>query len=241
MLRALQHVDWGDTEHFDPTFIPVPGPFASGPRPFVVGNPLPSAAPFITNEIPAPVPDAAVAIGFIPANPRATPYAAEAEDAFRQRDYRRASKSVQHALLEDPLNGRLHLFAAQIAFAVGEYPTAAAATLRGLRLVEETDAFYVVENFRQIYRGDDFVRQMDSLNEFCRQHPEVSFALALRAYQFAGLGHLETAIEQARLAIEAEPEDPLANWILSLRTPGQPEIEAPVPEQTGTKQSVLTD
>ena len=56
-----------------------------------------------------------------------------AEEAFREQRYDEAFRFVAHALIDEPQNGKLHLFHAQTMFALGRYePAACVGTLNGV-------------------------------------------------------------------------------------------------------------
>lgn len=173
----------------------------------------PAADPYAPQRLAAPLAD----VGWGPnsrpiigTNATASGYQAAAENAFRNRDFAAAAKAIGHATLEEPDNGLIHLFAAQIAFAIGDYEVATEAVLVGTDLLEPADWFFIGQNYRQFYRENEYVKQMDQLNTYCDELPHHSFAHSLRAFHFFGLGHSEAATRMLNQAIRINPEDELA-------------------------------
>lgn len=121
-----------------------------------------------------------------------------------------AENAIGHATLEEPDNGLIHLFAAQIAFAIGEYEIATEAVLVATDLIDPADWFFIGQNYREFYRDNEYVMQMDRLNAYCDEFPHHSYSQALRAFHFFGLGHSEAATRMLNRAIQINPEDELA-------------------------------
>ncbi len=155
-------------------------------------------------------------------------YQRHAEDAFRAGRYDQALRLGNHALVEAPRNGRLHLFVSQILFATEDYEAAAAAIHQGASLLEPKDWGYVVENFRKYYRGKDYVEQMERLTKFIEANPDAAYARFLRGYHHAYLGHQETARGELAKAVELESRDKLAAQLLEMfavQTPPTPSMD----------------
>ncbi len=151
----------------------------------------------------------------VPVTENATEFQLQAEQAFRDGDYEEAARMSNHAMVEDAGNGKLHLFAAQVLFAVGEYEMAAAAIYQAAGLLEPEERGFVVENFGQLYRGDDYVTQMDQLNQYVRENPEAAFASFLRGYHFLFLGHADAARKDFEKTLKLQPDDRLAREFLT--------------------------
>ena len=140
-----------------------------------------------------------------------------------------------HAIVDDGDNGKLHLFASQALFAMGDYRAAAAALERGASLLPQSEWGYVVENYRQFYRGDDYVTQMESLVTSIKENPKVAEAHLVRGYQYAFLGYNEAAKKVLEVAVELESRDRLAADLLAMvsgeapSTPPDEEIAVPTP------------
>jgi tetratricopeptide (TPR) repeat protein len=144
----------------------------------------------------------------------AVEYQAFAEEAFRDAAYQEALRWSRHAVLEDTKNGKLHLFAAQTFFAVGDFGRAAAATQRGMSLLKKKDWGFVVENYADFYANDDYVDQMAKLVALIKKHPDVPFAYFLRGYHYGYLGHKKAAQKDLAKAVSLEQRDRLAGELL---------------------------
>ncbi|MFV1965646.1 MAG: tetratricopeptide repeat protein [Pirellulaceae bacterium] len=143
-------------------------------------------------------------------------YQRGAEEAFLAGNYDQALRLGNHALVETPRNGKLHLFVSQILFAKENYEAATAAIHQAASLLETKDWGYVVENFRKYYRGKDYVTQVDQLTKFIDANPDAAYARFLRGYHFGYLGHKETARRELAKAVELEGRDKLAARLLEM-------------------------
>jgi len=159
----------------------------------------------------------------------------QAEQAFRAHNYEDAVRFCSHAIVEDGANGKLHLFASQALFAVGDYRAAAGALQRGASLLEQGEWGYVVENYRLFYRGNDYVTQMESLVSYIKENPDAAYARVVRGHQYAFLGHKEAAKNELARAVALESRDRLAADLLAMvsgeapsASPGE-EIPLPAP------------
>jgi tetratricopeptide (TPR) repeat protein len=174
----------------------------------------------------------------IPTNAAAAEYQRRAEDAFRQQQYNQALRFAGHGLVEDPRNGKLHLFVSQILFAIGDYHGAANSIHQGMSLLEQEDWGFVVENFRQIYKGRDYVTQMERLVDDTKEKPNAAYAHFVRGYHYVYLGHTTMARRELAKAVELEPRDEFAAKLLeSITSPEPPrpddeELPAPEPQQS---------
>lgn len=177
----------------------------------VLGEPTLSApAPSLPTENPVYLDGPSV----IPAAGNASEFQAQAEQAFREQRYEDAARSSNHALIEDPGNGLLHLFASQVFFALGDYRSSAAALQLGASLLEREQWGFVVENYKQFYRGKDYVTHMASLVEFIRNDSSQPYAHFLRGYHYLYLGYAKEAQAPLLKAVELEPRDRLAAELL---------------------------
>jgi len=143
-------------------------------------------------------------------------YQRGAEEAFRRGNYNLALRLGNHALVETPRNGKLHLLVSQILFANGNYQAATAAIHQAASLLEPKDWGYVVENFREYYRNEDYVTQMDRLTKFIEASPDVAYARFLRGYHYGYLGYKEAARRELAKAVELEGRDKLAARLLEM-------------------------
>jgi hypothetical protein len=152
----------------------------------------------------------------VPAAGAAAEFQRRAEQAFREHRYDEAARLSHHAIVEDNQNGKLYLFASQALFALGEYQAASAAIQQAAALLDRSEWGFVVENYRRIYRGPDYVTQMARLVEFIEKNPEAAYAYFLRGYHYVYLGHEEAARKQLSKALELESRDRLAAELLTL-------------------------
>jgi len=173
-------------------------------------EPVYSAPPPVVQRVAPPAP------AVIATNPQAAPYQQKAENAFRRHDYPEAARQVNHAAVEDPDNGRLHLFLAQALFAVEDYPGAALATHHALSLLDRSDWGFVVKNYHKFYTNNDYVAQMNLLIDFLQEHPDAAYAHFVRGYHYVYLGHADAARRALEKAVTLQPRDTLAGELLVL-------------------------
>lgn len=144
----------------------------------------------------------------------AAEYQAMAEDAFRTGDYLAAARWSRHAIVEQPRNGGLHLFAGLILFATGDYGRSASAVQRGMSLSSRESWGVVVKNYTRLYQGDQYVNQMKRLNNFIKETPGAPYAYFLRGYHYGYLGHETAAQKDLAKAIKLESRDELSSELL---------------------------
>jgi hypothetical protein len=92
---------------------------------------------------------------------------------------------------------------------------------------------YVVENYKEFYRGKDYVTQMSALVEFTRNNPDEAYAHFLRGYHYKYLGYDKEAQTPLLRAVELESRDRLAAELLVMAGGKLPESLVPanpVPE-----------
>ncbi len=157
-----------------------------------------------------------------------------AEEAFREHRYEDAARLVNHALVEDGENGKLHLFASQTFFALGEYQAAAAAIQTAASLLDRQDWGFVVQNFKKFYRGRDYVTHMEKLVEFMKENPDQPYAHFLRGYHYKYLGYDKSARKQLEQAMQLESRDQLAAELFAMaggQLPEMAEAVKPVPDE----------
>ena len=150
-----------------------------------------------------------------------------AELAFREHRYADAARLVHHALIEDRNNGKLHLFASQALFALGDYQASAAAIQSGATLLNRNEWGYVVENYDKFYRGDDYITQMDNLIEFMKENPNTAYSFFLTGYHYKFLGYDDVAYKFLARAVQLEDRDRLAAELMEM-TDAEP-LPAPAP------------
>ena len=159
----------------------------------------------------------------------AAAYQAAAERAFRIRNYLDALRLANHALVEDPNNGKLHLFISQALFAIGEYRGAASVLYQSVELLDREQWGYVVENYRRFYTNADYVEQMKELDAYIKLHPQASYARLVRGYHYQYLGHENAARREFTRVLDLERRDELAARLLALLA-GDVPVPVPTPE-----------
>ena len=205
---------WYGSYYEEPYYVPYYVPYTVS-VPYVV-----ETQPYVVEtEVVEPSVEAAPAIdngAVIPAGGEAADYQLEAEAAFQGRGYEEAARLSNHAIVEDSQNGKLHLFASQTFFALGDYTSAAAAVQQAAALLDRSEWGFVVENYQRFYRGEDYVTQMSKLNEYLAKNPDAAYAYFLRAYHYQFLGHKEAARNDLAKAVELENRDELAKEMLKM-------------------------
>ncbi len=169
------------------------------------------------------------ASSIIVANERAAAYQSAAERAFREQRYEDATRLASHAVVEDPENGRLHLFQSQAFFAVGDYRGAADSIRKALPLLDVNEWGFVVENGVEFYSGRDYVTQMERLVERTKQNPDVADLYFLRGYHYLYLGYKDAAQRLFAKALELDGADDLTRRLLAMTNEELP--PPPVPEE----------
>lgn len=164
-----------------------------------------------------------------------------AEAAFREKQYPRALESVQRALQRDRENGKLWLFSGQVHLALGNYVDALQDIDAASRLIAEDEWFWVVDHFREFYRDEAYVEQIDRLSSHLESHPNDAPARALRGYHFAGLGYTEEARADLNQALSRDPENLLYHRLLQQIPPEGDPVQAaetlPPPRPEGEGES----
>ncbi|NLS90622.1 MAG: tetratricopeptide repeat protein [Planctomycetaceae bacterium] len=197
------------------------------PVPYVVEEVVEGAAVEPSPAVTAPmVENGAV----IPAAENAAEFQLQAERAFQEHRYDDAARLSNHAIVEDNQNGKLHLFASQTFFALEDYASAAAAVQQAASLLDRSQWGFVVENYQEFYRGEDYVTQMAKLDEYIAKNPDAAHAYFLRGYHFLFLGHKEAARDDLAKAFALENRDLLAAELLKMAGGTVPE-PAVVPPQ----------
>ncbi len=153
-------------------------------------------------------------------------YQRRAIAAFREGRYEEAVRLANHALIETPRDGKLMLVLSHSFFATGDYRAAAGAIHRAASLLDKQDWGYVVKNFRDYYRGRQYVARMERLNSFIKTNPKAAYARFLRGYHYGFLGHHEFARQELAKTLDLEDRDQLAAELLTAFG-GQPAVMSP--------------
>lgn len=158
-----------------------------------------------------------------------------AEAAFRERRYPEAMEAANRALGRDRDNGKLWLFSSQLNLALGKYEEAANDVSLAMLMLKEKEWFWVIKNFREFYRNEDYVTQIEALSRHIQTNPKDAAAVGLRGYHYAGLGYPKEAIVDLKKAAELAPkEQSYQLLLLHLDPPQKPpqteKIPAPLPK-----------
>ncbi len=149
-------------------------------------------------------------------------------EAFQGGEYDRATRLVDHAIVEDSASGFLRIYAAQCLLATGEFQASAAALNDGLQKVAPSEWGKEVKNFSSLYKRNDYVTHVKQLEEFAAENPQVAFGNALCAYHFHFLGHADAAQKHLDAARKADANDPLVKLLSSAIEP-EPAETLPAP------------
>lgn len=152
--------------------------------------------------------------------------------AFADGDYPAALAAAISSSTADPTNGKLLLYLAQCHFAVGEFEQSARALNNAFQHLPPEQWGLVIENFRQFYKRNDYVKQFEALLSFAEQREHQQLGAALQAYHYHYLGHPDAAAEQLQLALQASAPPPLASALKTLiptnSTAGAATLPAPL-------------
>ena len=168
----------------------------------------------------------------IPVNRYAVEYQLYGERLFRDGQYDDALRAVQHAIIEDPANGKLFLFQAQVLLAKGDYATASNLLRYATDSLELRDWGYVIENRGSFYKPAAFAEQIHKLATLVEKSPDDGPAQFLLGYQYLYSGQGEEAGVHLSRAIDLNTHRDLAERLLPLTTRGTtsvPTESIPVP------------
>ena len=133
--------------------------------------------------VPAPVPSK-LPQTLIPVNRYAVDYQVHAERLFRNGQFKEALRAVQHAIIEDPANGKLFLFQAQVLLATGDYATASNLLQYATDSLESKDWGFVIENRAAFYKPSAYAAQVARLKKAVEKTPEEGHSQFLLGYQY---------------------------------------------------------
>jgi predicted Zn-dependent protease len=162
-------------------------------------------------------------------------YAAIGETAFKDRDYKSATRAWRHGLIDDPNNGVLVLMLAQALFATEQFNEAAGATQFGMQQLPQDKWDTVVKNYRELYgKVDDYTNQLRSLEKAAREKPDDPALRFLLGYHYGYLGFPKEAVQQLQKCNSLAPEDEMAQKLLEAlndKLPKDPnkKVESPTP------------
>lgn len=149
--------------------------------------------------------------------------------AFAAGDYQNAAQAASNAVAADGDNGKLQLYLAQCQFAVGDFAASAESLTTAFELLPQSQWGLVIENFRQFYKQNDYVPQVEKLLAFSEQPEHRSLGHTLQAYHYHYLGHTDAATDQLRTALQ-DPNPPrLAIELKKILGSGQTASEEALP------------
>jgi Tetratricopeptide repeat len=142
------------------------------------------------------------------AEPGAQDFARQGEFAFKDGDYKKASRAWRHALLDDPQNGTLIMMMAQAMFQSGEYNEAAGAVQAGLQMMPRDKWDVVVGNYKELYGNtQDYVDQLKALERTIKDKPKEPGLRLLVGYHYLFLGYPSEALRELRVGEELAKTD----------------------------------
>jgi hypothetical protein len=149
--------------------------------------------------------------------------------AFAAGDYQNATQAATNAVAADSGNGKLQLYLAQCQFAVGDFAASADSLTTAFELLPQSQWGLVIENFRQFYKRNDYVPQVEKLLAFSEQPENRSLAHALQAYHYHYLGHPDAATDQLRAALRDPAPPRLAVELKKILLSGQTASDEALP------------
>ncbi len=174
----------------------------------------------------------------IPVNRYAADYQVHAEKLFRAGQFGDALRAVQHAIVEDPTNGKLFLFQGQILLAMGDYSTASNLLQYATDSLDSKDWGYVIENRTSFYKPSAFADQIKELKQAIRKSPGDGQAQFLLGYQYFYSGSPQDAGTHLSRAIELDAHRDLARRLLLMANDdadAAPSEPIPVPPEAARR------
>jgi tetratricopeptide (TPR) repeat protein len=145
------------------------------------------------------------------------PFARQAEEAFRARDYKAATRAWRHAIVDDPNNGALLLRLAQALFAAGEYDEAAGATQQALMLLPEEKWQPELSNTTKLYANpQDYKDQLKGLERAVKENPDNPALRFELGFQYGFSGRRAEALRELDKLLQIAPQDQLGRRLKDL-------------------------
>lgn len=170
------------------------------------------------------------------------------EAAFRERRYGESLDANNRAVARNQSNGYLWLFHSQVQLSLANYEEAVQDIGLATQMLDQKEWHFVIKNFREFYRNEDYVTQIDQLSQHIKTNPKDAVAVGLRGYHFGGLGYPKEAIADFEKAIELSPNEPIYRRLLAqFKKPAEPKpVEilpppAPAPKPGGAAPSNNVD
>jgi tetratricopeptide (TPR) repeat protein len=145
------------------------------------------------------------------------PFARQAEEAFRARDYKAATRAWRHAIVDDPNNGALLLRLAQALLAAGEYDEAAGATQQALMLLPEEKWQPELSNTTKLYANpQDYKDQLKGLERAVKENPDNPALRFELGFQYGFSGRRAEALRELDKLLQIAPQDQLGRRLKDL-------------------------
>jgi hypothetical protein len=127
--------------------------------------------------------------------------------AFREGDYRNATRLAAHASIDDARNPNVHLLLMQGLFAIGEYRGAAneAHAVMALGKAPDWPTLYALYG-----KLNPYTIQLRALETYVSEHPKAAEGRFLLGFQYMIEGHRDAARRELGEALKLTPQDPLA-------------------------------
>jgi Tfp pilus assembly protein PilF len=144
------------------------------------------------------------------------PFARRAEEAFRARNYKEATRAWRHAIVDEPNNGPLLLRLAQALFAAGEYGEAAGATEQALMLLPEEKWQSEASNTMNLYTAaGDYKDQLKGLEKAVKENPDDPALRFELGFQYGFSGRRAEARRELDRLLKIAPEDELGRRLIN--------------------------
>ena len=162
-------------------------------------------------------------------------YYQHALEAFREGDFRNATRLAGHASIDEPRNPNVHILLMLGLFAMGEYRGAAmeAHGLAATGKIPDWDAVY------QFYGNvTPYTEQLRKLETFVHDHQSAPEGRFLLGFQYLIAGHKDAAKNQFTKVLQAAPKDRLAAQLLTRAGGTVPaNIERQLPPAPGSSEA----
>jgi hypothetical protein len=233
-LNALSY-GWGYAPYYNPYYAE---PVVGSPVVYDYSQPIVEMSPpvVVVSDSTAPAAAPATAPATAPAAPAPTPQQQtglqvfdQAREAFKAKRYDEALSLTDKALKDLPKDAILHEFRAIALFALGRYRESAAPLHAVLAVSPGMDWTTLGSLFADT---DEYTRHLRALEDYTKANPNASEGPLLLYYFYKTGGHKDAAARQIKRVTELQPQDALAQQLLSMITPANPDAESRRKEPT---------
>jgi predicted Zn-dependent protease len=149
-----------------------------------------------------------------------------ARETFRAGQYAQAQVEVETAIRLIPSDPALHEVRALTLFAQGKYQDAAAT----LYAVLTTGPGWDWQTMRDLYPDTDaYTAQLRALERFVADRPDAGYGHFLLAYHYLVTGSRDAAVRELRETVRVQPDDKLAQTLLTSLTSAESSGPPPAP------------